>query len=406
MARLAAILLFIGAISPLISAQCDYKTATPFFKRSVYEFSLNLATRINQETESHFVASAFSPWTLISAISLGASDSTLTEIQQVLKLHPNKCFKKLFFNLAKQVTSKPSNPAASMLERSATIFFDGSLYVKPKFLEEVNTLGMCDARIVSFTDTVETAVIINNHVRRVTNEAIDEIVTSSDLDDMLVVMIDALYFKGAWKTPFPYEDTENSAFYDSIGQQVGDVPLMYVSAKFNVTSVPQVQAKVVELPYGDDSRYSMLIFLPFENVSVNTVFDLMTKITVSSVYILFRNYGPQNVDVQLPKFKISSDINNLKELLIDMGLQTLFDATSSNFPGISDYQLSLSNFIQKADIEVTEDGTVSSVATAALFESRMLPEQFVANKPFIFMIVDTQLQIPLFTGAYSKPSSF
>lgn len=406
MATLVRIFLFILTITPLITAQCNYRTATPYFKRSVYEFTLNLIRRINQETDSHFVTSALSPWTLLSAISLGAADNTLAEIHNVLQLHPHMCFNNLYFELVKQTTTKALNPTASMLERSSTIFFDDTVSVKQKFIYDVATVGICDAKVVSFADSAVTATIINDHVSRVTNEAIEEIVTASDLEDMLIVMIDALYFKGAWKTAFPYEDTETSAFYDSYGKQIGDVSLMYVSSRFNVTFMDRINAKVLELPYGDNSRYSMLIILPFKNVTIASVIDSLQSISISSIYILFSNNGPQNVDVQIPRFKISSDLNNLKELLVDMGLRTLFDSGVANFPGISDYQISLSNFIQKADIEVTEDGTVASAATAALFEARMLPDQFVANKPFLFMIVDTVLQIPIFTGAYSKPSNF
>ncbi|CAH0598385.1 unnamed protein product [Chrysodeixis includens] len=406
MARIGVIFLVITALIPLISTQCDYKTATPFFKRSVYEFSLKLVRRINQETENHFVASALSPWTLLAAISLGAADTTLSEIQEVLKLHKHRCFNDLYFELVKQVTQKPANPTASMLERSSTIFFDDSLYVKKTFFDEVAKVGICDARIVSFSDSVVTAAIINEHVRSVTNEAIDEIVTPSDLDGIQTVMIDALYFKGAWKLAFPYEDTETSAFYNDKGQQIGDVSLMYVSGMFNVTDVRQIQAKVLELPYGDDSRYAMLIFLPYENITLSTMIDSMNSISISSVYILFKQYGESTVDVQIPRFKISSDIDNLKELLIDMGIKTIFDQSRANFPDISDYQLYVTNFIQKADIEVTEDGTVASAASAVFFQSRMMPEQFVANKPFMFMIVDKILHVPIFTGAYSKPSRF
>lgn len=406
MATHGTLLLLLTVLAPLISAQCNYRTATPYFKRSVYEFSLKLVEKINFETESHFVSSALSPWTLLSAMSLGAADTTLQEIREVLQLHPHRCFNNIYFELVNQVTRKPSNPTASMLERSSTIFFDDSLYVKQSFFDDVAKVGICDARIVSFVDTVETAAIINEHVRSVTNEAIDEIVTPNDLDGILTVMVDALYFKGAWKVPFPYEDTESSAFYNDRGQQIGDVSLMYVSGSFNVTPVPQIRAKVLELPYGDDSRFSMLIFLPDTDVSITTMVDLMKSISISSIFILFKQNGVSTVDVQIPRFKISSDIDNLKELLIDMGIKTIFDHQRANFPGISDYQLFLSNFIQKADIEVTEDGTVAAAATEALFESRMMPEQFVANKPFLFMIVDRVLHVPIFTGAYSKPSLF
>jgi len=180
---------------------------------------------------------------------------------------------------------------------------------------------------------------------------------------------------------------------------------MYMNGVFNVTSVKQLQARVLEMPYGEENRFSMLIILPNTDVTINNVIDNLSLISLRTIFVLFSRHEPENVAVQLPRFKISSDINNLKELLMDMNLRKMFDSSQAQFDALaSDPELFVSNLIQKADIEVTEDGTVASAVSEAEFESRMLPPQFVVNKPFVFMIVDRDTEIPLFTGAYSTPT--
>ncbi|XP_028160891.1 serpin B6-like [Ostrinia furnacalis] len=91
-----------------------------------------------------------------------------------------------------------------------------------------------------------------------------------------------------------------------------------------------------------------------------------------------------------------------------MGLRDMFDANRARFPEISDYQLHVSSFIQKADVEVTEEGTVAAAVTEMgfSFRSSVQAENFLANKPFFFMIVDRKTEVPVFSGAYSKPKLF
>lgn len=400
MARLTIFLLL--TILTSVYTQCTTDIAQRYFKRSVYDFTVKLAGRLNQDTECHFVTSGLSAWSLISTISLGAMEETLTEIAYVLRMHPHKCFSDKY----NQITSKlTTNTNGNILERSSAILVDKTMDVNADFYSDVARTGVCNIEILPFNEAVYTAAYVNDLVSKATHEAIDEIVTANDIEDASILIIDALYFKGAWKYQFPYSDTEISAFYNEKGDQIGDVNLMYMDGIFNVTFVKQIQAQVLEMPYGEDNRFSMLIILPNTDVTINNVIDNLRLISLRTIFVLFSRHEPENVAVQIPRFKISSDINNLKELLMDMGLRKMFDRSEANFDALSeDADLFVSNLIQKADIEVTEDGTVASAASEAEFESRMLPRQFVANKPFVFMIVDRNTEIPLFTGAYSVPT--
>ncbi|CAK1547846.1 unnamed protein product [Leptosia nina] len=180
---------------------------------------------------------------------------------------------------------------------------------------------------------------------------------------------------------------------------------MFSMGSFNYREVDLISARVVELPYGTDGRYVALFMLPYDNVPLYTVIEKLKDITLTTIYKLFGS-EKVTVQVQIPKFNMSSNLNNLRELLMDMGLRTMFDSSQARFSKISSYELFVSDFIQKAYIEVNEEGTTASAASEASFASRSLPYKFTANKPFIYMIIDKQLEIPLFVGAYSKPSVY
>ncbi|KAJ0171958.1 hypothetical protein K1T71_012721 [Dendrolimus kikuchii] len=403
MAKILTIFFVFATIISIGHSQCTLERAILNFRRSVYEFNARLVFRINQDTEGHFIASGLSPWSLISALSFGADGNTLSEIERVLRLHSHKCFNERYFEVAQIATTSTDS---TILERSATIFVDESLELLDEFANNVVRTGLCNTTELSFKDTVSSASAINEYVSKSTHETIDEIVTPSDLYDVSMVMIDALYFKGTWKNQFPYEDTETSAFYNERGNQIGDVNLMFTNGNFNVTSMKTIKARVLEVPYGERDKYSMLIFLPFADVTVTQVLENLKSSSLNAIFNAFGRNGASSVAVQIPRFKITSDVSNLKDLLIDMGLRSMFDSTTANFPFLTFSPLYVSNFIQKAYIEVTEEGTTAAAVSEASFLARMLPEQFIANKPFIFMIVDRNVPIPLFTGAYSKPNIY
>ncbi|XP_041972080.1 serpin B6-like [Aricia agestis] len=402
MARL--ILLFCAVIST-INAQCTVEKAEPQLRRAVYEFSIDLLQRTAQDTDYHFVSSPLSVWTLLASASLGAADETLSEMKKVLHLSRNKCFNNKYLEIANLVTSVDETDG-SFLERSAVIFADDQARITDIYKNKVARSKISKIEEISFENLDQSAATINDYVRTATHDTIEDIVSPGDLENVVLVMIDALFFKGTWTKPFSEEDTEESAFYNDLNVQVGDVQLMYSMDEYNVTVLDQLQAQVLELPYGQNRRFSMFVFLPLMEASLATVIDSLQHVSLPAIRNLFATYGPTQTIVQLPRFKVSSDLSNLKELLSDMGLRAPFDSTVASFPIISDSEIYISTLIQKAEIEVNEQGTTASAASAAEFVSRTRPTQFNANRPFLFMIVDNNNDIPIFTGAFSKPSLF
>lgn len=398
MAKTAVI---ICILIPAVWGQCTVEKAKPFFSRSIYEFSIDLMRRLALDTEYHFVASPLSAWTLLAHTSLGAAGGSLEELTNVLRLHPHKCFNRKSFDIIRDIY----HPAdRTTLEGASIIATDDRYAVKGSFVRKVEKAGISKVMPVSMDNVEFVAASINEFVRSATNGTIDEIVQASDLNNVAMIIVDALRFKAGWKLNFPTEATKVSPFYDENNSIIGSVNLMHIFNNYRFKYVDKIKATVVEVPYNDE-KFSMLLFVPYPFAKLNDVLFKLKTVSLNSLFAMLEQQDPLELTLELPRFQVSSDLSNLKELLIDMGLGTIFD-DRAQFPDISDYPLYISNLIQKADIEVTEEGTTASAVTEAEFSVKSLPDTAIANKPFFYMIVDKENLIPVFVGVYSKPSVY
>ncbi len=103
----------------------------------------------------------------------------------------------------------------------------------------------------------------------------------------------------------------------------------------------------------------------------------------------------------LPRFKIESSYK-LRSVLEDLGITELF-GSSADMSGISDSaSIYVEEIVQKAFIEVNEEGTEATAATAASTRSGGF-NSFIADRPFLFYITDDTTGIHLFSGRVSNP---
>ncbi|CAL8109759.1 unnamed protein product [Orchesella dallaii] len=221
-----------------------------------------------------------------------------------------------------------------------------------------------------------------------------------------LVVVNGIYFKGMWEHRFNPKSTSKAKFRTSETQQV-DVDMMSIEEKFPYGKLPELEAEAIALPY-KGGRLSMVIILP------NAVNGL-TKVQ-SSIGSLIRGGKSlvkerltvsDKVHLQLPKFKIEAAISNLKEVLQALGMKSMFSQTDADFGGIPSGKnpgLYVSSVIQKAFIEVNEEGTE---AAGAVMMARSMPLviPFEANRPFYFQIVDNANgDLILFSGHCIDPS--
>ncbi|KAF3813975.1 hypothetical protein GH733_018007 [Mirounga leonina] len=159
-----------------------------------------------------------------------------------------------------------------------------------------------------------------------------------------LMLVNALYFNGQWKTPFPESGTHHRLFHKSDGSTIS-VPMMAQTNKFN--------------------------------------------------YSKFKT--------SFQKFSLESEVN-LRGPLENLGMTDMFRPHQADFSSLSDQEgLYVSQALQKVKIEVNESGTVASSSTAIIVSARMAPEEIIMDRPFLFVVRHNPTGTVLFMGQVMEP---
>ena len=197
-----------------------------------------------------------------------------------------------------------------------------------------------------------------------TNSKIKDLLPSGSVSsDTRVVLVNALYFKGDWATKFdPKRTTESDFFVDS--KTKVRVQMMRQKAKFGLKTIQELDnATALRMPYKGETL-DMIIILPNEKSSLNAVEEKMK--TVDMTLALSEFFDGENVRTTIPKFKVESTLE-LNEPMKRIGVNDVFDMGSADLSGISGKKdLYVSLIVQKAFIEVNEEGAEAAAATRAV----------------------------------------
>ena len=165
-------------------------------------------------------------------------------------------------------------------------------------------------------------------------------------------------------------------------------------------------AMALEMPY-KGKRLSMIFLLPNENhSSLADLEEAMSK--VKNINSILKFGYKEKVEVTLPRFKLESKLD-LVEPLKQLGMTDMFGSTAdfSGMTGGTNKGLYVSEIVQKAFVEVNEEGTKATAATAAILRlnsSRPEPGRFTCDRPFMFLIRDNLTGMILFSGHVTDPS--
>ena len=183
---------------------------------------------------------------------------------------------------------------------------------------------------------------------------------------------------------------------------------MHKKAKYKICSIDGFHARALQMPYAGD-RISMIFILPDNN-------DGLPKLEEQLNAVQFDIDGgrmsriqwfdeERDVKVGVPKFKIEST-HDLEDPLKKIGLEHMFDANKADFSGMTgNKDLYVSKVIQKAFIEVNEEGAEASAAAGAAMAAKGFKSDplFICDHPFLFMIQDNLTGMILFAGKVTNP---
>jgi len=179
--------------------------------------------------------------------------------------------------------------------------------------------------------------------------------------------------------------------------------MMRQTEEFQWAELKDLEASMVELPYKGD-RVVMQILLPNAVQGLSTMED---RLRTTDLEQLFRDAERERkIAVELPKFKLEKSIT-LNNHLQELGMKDMFDSSKADFSRIDGTkQLYVSTVLQKAFIEVNEEGSEAAAATGAVMMMRsmpMPPVEFKADHPFLFFLRDKLTGMLLFQGRVEDP---
>lgn len=351
---------------------------------------------------------ALSPYSISSALAMtyaGARGQTARQMEQTLHFDQKQTdlhalFGRLDSALKTAQGSKELNIANSLWPQEKYPFREEFLSLLRK------NYGATVTPLHYERETERARVTINQWVDDKTQHKIAEIIGPRVLNDLTrMVLVNAIYFKGTWATPFPEFATQPDRFFTKPDTTV-TVPFMHKRGRFSYGENDQLQ--LIAMPYAG-GQLKMIILLPRSRDGIG---QLEKSLTAANLSAWTSGMQDQQVDVALPKFKMSSGFN-LAKTLAALGMKDAFDMDRADFSGMDgkSHWLYISAVLHKAYVDVNEKGTEAAAATAVVMMARGMappaepPRVFRADHPFLFLIRDSTTGSILFMGRVSQPGS-
>ncbi len=289
------------------------------------------------------------------------------------------------------------------LANSAWIDDDFTAY--DEWLGKLNSLYDADVYQTNLSSK-DVVVAMNGWIDENTRGLIKEMIEEPFNDFTRLVLFNALYFKGKWRNSFEVYQTREKDFTLASEEELL-VPMMHQYSS-NYDYFANEDFSGVVMPYRD-GNLAMVAMLPSEG---KTVRELACNLTSENLSNALDSAESTLINLQLPKFEVSFD-RILNEDLQKLGLTDAFDADKADLSKMgtteSGEPIYISLVRQKAVVKVDEEGTEAAAVTeVAVAECCALvteePIDVFFNRPFLYMIMDMDTQIPLFVGIVDNPA--
>jgi serine protease inhibitor len=362
-------------------------------------FGLELFSRVAGEADIN-KNTTVSPLSVSLALAMtynGAQGETKTEMEKAMKLSGltpeqiNNSHKAL-------VEALQSGDPQVVLEIANAIFHRSGMTIEPDFIKTNQDYYSAKVNALPATSN-EALKAVNDWVAQKTHDKIPTILDQVD-PQTAMILLNAIYFNGIWKTKFDEKATHNLPFNFADGTQK-EVPTMKLENSLEYTSNDLFSA--VNLPYGN-GQFQMTVLLPNEG---KTTKNMIAQLNTDNWRGWMKSFKSGDCVVTMPRFKFSWDME-LNDVLKTMGMQKAF-TSMADFSGIcKDGGLYIDKVIHKTYIDVNESGTEAAAVTAVVmrFTSSLEPDlrkYFTVNHPFLFAITEKTTGAILFIGEVTNP---
>jgi len=282
----------------------------------------------------------------------------------------------------------------------ATLDLSSGIWIKNAFYEYMREDYINNLRryfysaVKGFSTPNELVDDVNHYVENKTRGLIRKPMELEYVNEQTVaVILTTLYFNASWEKPF----RPKNITFTSIDGYEKLVKGMERSGEFYIYEDKEVIAAL--LPY-NGSSFGLLVIMP---QNINEFADYAKNLNMSVVRGIVSGMQEVKTNLVIPEFEVESKIENAKEILMRLGINEVFD------PGLADLtkmahvgkgDLYVDRVIHAAKIDVSETGTEAGAATIIIIDKTSIDTErtVIIDKPFIFMIIDTNNLIPLFMG--------
>jgi len=289
------------------------------------------------------------------------------------------------------------------LAASDQVWADPTLKTRRSYLNAVATgydAGVAQAPLLSHPD--RGAQEINQAIAAATRGQIPRLLSPGSLNGIGWVLTDALYLRAAWATPFLASQTAPGPFTTAAGQQA---TVSYLNGG-PYRTVSAAGWTAVQLPYRG-GKLAMLALLPPSGAGGCATPAASALGAMTARLAAAGTAGPaQARDVSLPRVNLAVRVS-MKGLLSELGMGGAF-TTSANFTGLSPQACCIGLVEQAATLQVGEQGTVASAATAVGMEptaARVPPPQVVFDRPYLMLVTASATGEPLLIARVANPSA-
>ncbi|MEO6511890.1 MAG: serpin family protein [Nocardioides sp.] len=360
---------------------------------------------------------ALSPYSVAVALAMtanGAAGTTASEMTDVLGLGAGDldlagyngglgALTQSVEGLAGSWERQGDDPAVIALDAANALFGDRATQWRQAFLDTLAASYGAGMHVVDWAGEPELGrAAVNSWTAGRTHDRIPTILAPGSVDALTrLVLVNALYFKAPWQTPFEDFATSPRPFRVGGGDPV-DVPTMR-GTLMNAGYAQQDGWTAIRLPYYGGTL-AMTVVLPEDLAAFETSVaggGLASVLGATAA-------ATQSVTLSLPKWTFRST-SDLGAVLTELGMPTAFDADAADFSGMTEDSdgLHITSVAHQAWIAVDEAGTEAAAATAVAMGGTAMPVTipFDVDRPFLFVIHDVTYGTPLFVGRVVDPTA-
>lgn len=334
-----------------------------------------------------------SPLSVLTALAMtqnGAEGETLAQLEEVLGGIDRDTFNAYMKAYLSMMTDSDNLKCAN------SVWFSDSLKVEDAFLQNIADFYSAQAYKADFTGTKSLADI-NRWAKEHTDGKIEKLVDFID-PSTVMMLINALSLDAKWKEPYTENCVHDGYFTNSKGERK-KVEYMYSSESEYIETD---NAKGFVKRYEGD-KLAFVALLPNEGITLDSYISSLTGDSFLQALTSRRQVA---VNTQMPKFKCEYG-TSLVDTLESMGVKKAFNAEKADFSSLGQSQLGniyVSNIVHKTFIEVGEEGTKAAAITAVIMDTASAmpteePKEVRLTRPFVYAIIDTQTNLPIFIGA-------